>query len=115
MMRFIGLFDEPETKRVAIELLSHYRVESPNWRVRYIVFAYKPNESYQKLGVQYMTFDHMARFLVEVRGQCWIETGIGVASSHPQWDPLMKEVFAIANNQSIPCEERQAQMLALLR
>jgi len=47
-----------------------------------------------------MTYEDLVRFLVSVRGECWVTANIGVASVHDQWNPLIKEVFEIANDQS---------------
>ena len=90
LVRFIGLCStEEQVREVATELRVHFRRESVNTRYRYVIFCHKPNEHYRKLGVQHITFSEMIRFLVEIRGQSWINANIGVASVHYQIDFAM--------------------------
>lgn len=60
-----------------------------------------------------ITFREVIRFLDEQRGQCWRECGLGVASVHDQWEPLINEAFSIFNSDD-GHEDRQRKVLALL-
>jgi len=107
LLRFVGLFSHSdEIKRAAESLGKSYRYETTDCRLRYLIFAPEPNTHYQGLGVEYITFREIARFLVEVRGQCWIESNLGVASSHPQWNSLLVQMFKIANDVDTPPDQR---------
>ncbi|MGA2236271.1 MAG: hypothetical protein ABSG23_12405 [Terriglobales bacterium] len=107
IVRFIGLYEsEAEVTAVAKSLLTKYCYEDEKCRFRYIVFSKEANPHYASRGVTYLDLRDIVNFLVEVRGQCWIEENIGVASIHHQWNPLVREIFAVANNQSVPGPQR---------
>lgn len=114
LVRFVGLFNEPQIADVANKLFAHYCYENEKSRIRYIVFANEPNPHYLAKGVKYITFAEIARFLVEVRGQCWIESGIGISSVHFQWDKQINKVFAFANDFEKQLSERQSAILEFL-
>lgn len=105
LLQFIGFYNENLAEAVS-SLAQHYCYEDGHHRCRYIVVSPKPNEDYASKGVTYFTYRHLAEFLVEVRGQCWIETNIGVASVHHQWDPMIRTIFEIANCQEETVDER---------
>ena len=111
LVRFIGLFKDNKINEVAQQLLTQYRFKDKSCRIRYIIFASGPNEHYQQKGIQYITHDCIARFLVGVRGNCWVDEDIGVASVHQQWDPFLKDIFGIANNQDNSPEVRISEIL----
>jgi hypothetical protein len=100
MVHFIGLHNEQQAGQVAGELATHFHYEDEKSRYRYIVVSKEPNEHYKSKGVTYISFSEIVSFIVNVRGQCWLEMGLGVASSHPQWDPVLTTVFALANDQT---------------
>ena len=52
---------------------------------------------YSSKGVIYITYREAIQFIVDVRGNSWIEAGIGVTSVHQQWDEMLVEMFRIAN------------------
>lgn len=54
----------------------------------------------------------IAQWLAEIRGQCWIESGIRVASVHYQWDEQINKIFAITNNFRKPLPDRVSAILA---
>lgn len=115
IVRFLGLLDnETEIGDVASCLASqyHYSDENRRFRIRYIIFANEVNAHYSS-KIQYITYSEMIRFLVEVRGQCWVKQGIGVASAHRQWDPLIVSIFDIANDQGTSIEQRLKRVLGL--
>ena len=102
--RFVGLHREDQIEAVAQNLVTAFRFEDDRTRFRHIVFANKPNKHFQKKGLTYITFQQVIEFIVLVRGQCWINANIGVASAHSQWDDLLVDVFSIANKQESPAE-----------
>lgn len=115
IVRFIGLQrNDSEVKKAASSLLKCYEYEDDQCRIRYIMFSSEPNYYYQSRGVKYFTYGDLAKFLVEVRGQCWLDKDMGVASSHPQWDPLLNKIFDIANDLGISIEVRKNKVLELL-
>jgi hypothetical protein len=56
----------------------------------------------------------IAQCLAEIRGQCWIESGIGVASVHYQWDEQINKIFAIANDFRKPLPDRVSAIVEFL-
>lgn len=115
IVRFIGLFSQQEMiDKATTEIINHYSYEDENFRIRYIVFANEPNRHYSNQGVTYITFFQMVQFLVEVRGQCWVDSSIGVKSIHNQWDELINKALEIANDFKKSSEERQSTILRLL-
>jgi hypothetical protein len=116
LVRFIGLYKtEDEIKAVAAKLASSFEYEDDLCRFRYAIFSNSENDHYRGKRVTYFTYESMVRFLVEVRGQCWIEKNIGVASIHDQWDPLIKAIFDIANDHGSPVEERRRRIMEELQ
>lgn len=107
LTRFVGLCNsEEEIRAISSRLLSHFSYEDKRSRFRYIVFSSIANEHYGKSGVTYLVYEDLVRFLVTVRGQCWIEANIGTASVHYQWDPFINRIFDIANDSQNSTEER---------
>ena len=101
IVRFVGLHNkEAKISDAAKALASGFHFEDDRCRLRYIVFAQKINGDYASKGVTYITFRDVIKFLVEVRGQSWIECNSGVASCHTQWDEGLNEVFVIANDRA---------------
>lgn len=92
-------------KRVVSGLSSSYRYEDDKLRYRYAIFAVTANEHYQSQGISYFTYSELVRFLVEVRGACWVEAGIGVASVHYQWNPLINSILEIDRSVDDKCDE----------
>jgi len=114
MARFVGLHAESDLGQVAEFLATTFRYEDERCRFRYIVFAPSANEHYQEMGVSYISFREAISFIVEVRGQCWIEANIGVASSHHQWDSLLVQIFDVANRVDQPANDRVQEIESLL-
>src|ERR1700687_1690085 len=81
IVRFVGLhLTDDEIGKIASALSTQYRYEDQKCRFRYIVFSREPNEHYASRGVTYIDLRSVVNFLVDVRGQCWIDADIGVAS-----------------------------------
>lgn len=112
--RFVGLHRDDEVQTVGGTLATACRFEDERCRFRYIIFAIQPNAHYQQQGVSYITFEQAISFIVEVRGQCWMDKNIGVASSHHQRDDLLIEVFAIANRIEQHAAERVLEIQSML-
>lgn len=98
IVRFVGLHTEGDIAKVADGLSNTYLYAGEQCRYRYIVFAREANQHYAKLGVTYITFKDAIEFFVKVRGDSWVRAGIGDSSLHEQWDPVMQNLFAIAND-----------------
>lgn len=112
--RFVGLHGDDETHVVGDALATTFRYENDRSRFRYIVFAVGPNAHYQKKGVSYITFEQAISFIVQVRGQSWIDSNIGVASSHHQWDELLVDILSVANKLKEPEQDRIQEIKSML-
>ncbi|MFQ5852194.1 MAG: hypothetical protein ACE5JU_16625 [Candidatus Binatia bacterium] len=112
--RFVGLHREPEIEAIGDAVANRFRYDDQRSRFRYIVFATEPNPYYQGEGISYITFEQAIQFIVEVRGQCWIDENIGVASCHHQWDDLLIDLFAIANREELSIGERVRDIKSML-
>ena len=107
IVQFVGLCkSEAEIAKVANILSKTYCYESEEFRFRYIVFSKEPNQYYAARSVTYISLREVVNFLVEVRGQSWIESKIGVASLHEQWNQSIKEILAIANDPNLETRTR---------
>lgn len=114
IVHFVGLHSESDIPTVARGLAEHFHFEDEQCRFRYIVFSEAPNTHYQDKGVTYITFKEAITFVVQERGNCWAEHGMGVASCHHQWDELLIEVFNFANDRQQTVEERVERIVKFL-
>lgn len=117
ILRFAGFIEtKEELSQVATELAKNGSYQNPEkkYSVRLILISeLKANSNWQHLTN--ILFDEIIDFLVDVRGQCWLNENIGVASIHDQWDDLINDFFAIANDQSIAIEDRKSNIKSLLQ
>jgi hypothetical protein len=115
ILNFIGLFDDDKRiTSIAESISKKYHFCDENIRVRYIIFSEIENEHYKMKGVSYVLYDHMIDFLVNIRGQSWIDANIGVASVHQQWPMMLRDIFNIANDQNIKMEERKIKIKEII-
>jgi hypothetical protein len=116
IIRFSGIIEsEEEITRVAEKLLIEriYEKKDRSYRIRLIIFSEtKPNKNWE--NVTHIFLEHIVDFILQVRGQCWLENEIGVASIHYQWDSLINEIFKIANNVEEEIEMKKINILKLL-
>jgi hypothetical protein len=115
IVRFIGLCKkEEEIQEISSQLADRFVYDGEKFRIRYILFSEEVNEFYRRKGVSFITYGEIIKFLVSVRGESWIDSGIGIASIHNQWDDLINQVLVAANNFSISEEHRLIEISALL-
>ncbi|MGA9564231.1 MAG: hypothetical protein WBS19_01790 [Candidatus Korobacteraceae bacterium] len=116
IVRFVGLKPSMSSVgKVARELKEHFSYEDQKCRFRYAIFSDSANPHYQQKGVSYFQVEPMVRFLAEVRGDCWVNQGIGMASVHYQWDKMINSIFKIANERAAPLPDRCERIIAELR
>lgn len=114
IVRFIGAHPESEVPGVATSLATTFRFEDRRARYRYIVFSNERNDHYASKGVMYLTYREAIRFVVEIRGESWIEAAIGVKSVHQQWDEMLIEMFRIANAHDRSIDQRVSDLESFL-
>lgn len=116
MLRFAGFIEKEETiDEVVKKVGEEHRYVDPAgaYSIRLIIFSeIAVNKNWKH--VCNILLEEVIDFIVRVRGECWVETGIGVQSDHKQWDPLINEVFSIANDFTISAEERKQKIFAIL-
>jgi hypothetical protein len=113
ILRFIGGWNEDRLQEIARSLIADFKFSDERFRVRYVMFSRSLSKGYAD-RVQHISFKEIVRFLDEQRGQCWKEHGLGVASTHNEWEPLITETFRILNGEDPPLE-RQKMVLRLLK
>jgi len=117
ILRFAGFIEsEKELSQIARVVADSglYNSSDSNFSIRLVLISEKsPNKNWHHLTN--ILFDDIVEFLVEVRGQCWVNENIGTASIHYQWDHLIVNIFSIANNQDIDIDKRKELIKALLQ
>lgn len=85
-----------------------------NFSIRLVLISeIEPNKNWKHLTN--ILFTDIIDFLVEVRGQCWVNENIGTASIHYQWDDLINKIFVFANDQTIDVGQRKLLITQLLQ
>ncbi|HAK76758.1 MAG TPA: hypothetical protein DCM71_07565 [Runella sp.] len=116
IIRFAGIIEsEDEITFVTKRLLADrtYKKDDKSLRIRLIIFSEtEPNKNWK--NVKHISLEHIVDFILQVRGQCWIENEIGVASVHYQWDSLINEIFAVANRQEHEIGVKKKEIMSLL-
>lgn len=117
LLKFCGLFStEKQVKEVASELLTNLKFEDDRIRVRPILFAQQPPaKSWQDKGLSFISCSDIIDFLIGQRGECWVESEIGVRSIHDSWDKLINDLFKIANNPKITSEQKMTCVYEVLK
>lgn len=117
VLRFSGLIEtEDKISGVARELADNgtYHDVDNKFSVRLVLISEtKANKNWKHLTN--VLFDDIIDFLVDVRGQCWLEKNIGIASLHNQWDNLINQIFEIANDHSIQIGDRKNKIRLMLQ
>ena len=99
ILNFFGVFKtDDEIEEAANELLNNFSVERDEFSFRYIIISETVNDYYAGKGVKFITYDSIIDFIVKIRGECWVNTQIGISSYHGQWDDFMRTVFELAND-----------------
>jgi hypothetical protein len=115
ILRFFGVLKEGDELEAAVDAFATtYRYEDGQRRIRYIIFSKTPDERHRKRGVTYITYSSIIQYIAEIRGQSWIAARIGVASHHQQWSDLIRNVFAIVNNDGEALDEKVREIAAML-
>jgi hypothetical protein len=116
ILRFAGFIEtENKLKKIATELCKNgfYNDSGRIFSIRLVLISeIVPNKNWQHISN--ILIDDIINFIVDVRGQCWVNENIGTASIHYQWDGLINKIFDIANNQTIDLEERKKNIRKLL-
>ena len=109
IIRFFGITNEVKIiEEIANELIKKYECKWKNYSIRYIIISETKNMHYSGKGIKYVTIEEVLDFIVKVRGECWINANMGIASHHQQWNLFMKHIFEIANeeNKSVDIKKR---------
>jgi hypothetical protein len=116
LLRFAGFIETEAELDAVARVLSNdgiYIHSGNQYSVRLVLFSQNgANKNWKHLTQ--ISLEHIVNFILETRGQCWIESGIGVASIHYQWDQLINAVFQAANDHTADMAERKNRIMALL-
>jgi hypothetical protein len=116
IVRFAGFIEsEEQIQTITDKLLSDsiYYEKNKSFRIRLVLFSETPTNKNWK-NLKHISLEHIVDFLLYVRGQCWIENEIGVASIHYQWDSTVNKIFEIANQQGPDIKEKKEKILQIL-
>lgn len=117
ILRFAGFIEtEAEISRVSKAVMGTGQFNSPNqeYSIRLVVISEnKLNKNWRHLAN--ISIENIIDFIVDVRGQCWVEQNKGIASIHYQWNKLINDIFEIANNMTVSTVERKEEIRRLLR
>lgn len=116
MVRFSGFVpSEAEIDKIAEALLETSLYEDPNHNYisRFIIISEsKVNEHWNQ--VTNILFSDIYSFLIDVRGNCWIEEKIGRYSIHYQWHPLINKIFTVINNDTLDRETKYSEIQKIM-
>jgi len=97
MLRWLGLWkSESVIERVATDLRLTGRSDR-QCAVRAIYFGARCSHDAEKLKIPQILFQEIATWIVKSRAPCWRDQGIANRSCHDQWDPLIKNVWNLAD------------------
>lgn len=116
LLKFCGLFNtEKQVKDAALELLTHLKFENDKIRIRTILFSQEtPSKFWQDKQLLFISCSDIIDFLIGQRGECWVESEIGVRSIHDPWDKLINDIFKVANDVTITSESKKATVYEIL-
>jgi len=116
LIRFFGITNSiEEIDKISTCLLTNYNCNWNNYSIRYIIVAESVNTHYSEKGITYIPIEEILDFIVQIRGECWINKNMGIASHHSQWNPFMNRIFEIANDQTIEPEQRKKMIREYIR
>lgn len=97
LVRWLGFYEsEGDIEQVATELRRTRRSDR-TCAVRVVYFGARPSRDAERLDVTQILFEEMASWIVTARASCWRDHGIANRSCHDQWDPLIKNVWNLAD------------------
>ena len=116
IIRFAGFVEKEEEINELSKLVAQngeYTHSSNKYSIRLLIFSESDlNKNWRHL--KNIKLVDVVEFLVRVRGESWINAGLGVASVHYQWDPLINSIFEVANNFNLSLDERRKEIFSLL-
>lgn len=96
-MRWIGFCDgENDVELVATDLRRNRRSDRA-CTVQVVYFGARPSRQAADLRIPVILFEDIASWIVDARVGCWRGHGLANRSCHDQWDPLIKNVWNLAD------------------
>lgn len=108
LVRYAGALSSDKLISSATEqLLATYNYEDTSVRIRLVLFSVFADEhSKGKNQPLNITLDDILRFLLFIRGECWVDHKIGERSIHYQWPEIINRIFQIGNDVKLTSEEK---------
>jgi hypothetical protein len=116
ILRFAGFIEKEEQIDAVAKIVAEkgqYTNSSNEYSIRFIIFSEAGLNNHWK-HVKNIGIDNVIDFFIKIRGECWIEAGIGIASIHHQWDGLINDIFRVANNPNLDHTQRKKEIHTLL-
>lgn len=116
ILRYAGFLEPDNVSDVATQLAENgfYTDDNNNFAIRLVLISQTEANNQWKDKVTNILFDNIIDYFVQVWGMSWNGAGIGSASKHDQWDDLIRQVFHIANDQTLEIEIRKQAVKDLL-
>ena len=116
ILRWLGpLADEAAIDAVARDLQRTHRATHDKNSFRVVFFSKRHRRAVSALGITQILFRDIADFVVNIRADCWKRYGLGVRSDHSQWDPLILEIWRLADpDRNAPPAQKVDDILAIL-
>ena len=112
VVRWLGPFqDHLAIERVAAALQERQRYIEGGYLFRLVYFCKRTTAQAVPQHVPQITFEDIARFIVEMRGPCWKDNGFGARSAHDQWPPFIKEIWRIADPSTDTTNEHKVEQI----
>jgi hypothetical protein len=116
LLSWLGPFNDPTIiEAVASRLQAEHRAVEGRYLFRLVYFAQERTAQAVPPNVPQIRFSDIAEFIVRLRVDCWQESGLGVRSHHPQWDPLIIELWRIALSSSLTEQGKITAILSTLK
>ncbi|MBI4587557.1 MAG: hypothetical protein HY725_01850 [Candidatus Rokubacteria bacterium] len=97
LVRWLGFCDsENDVESVATELRRTGRSDRA-CAVRAVYFGARRSQQAADLEIPGILLEDIASWIVGTRAVCWREQGLANRSCHDQWDPLIKNVWNLAD------------------
>ena len=97
LVRWVGFCDsDKDVELVATDLRRTGRSDRA-CAVRVVYFGARRSQQAADLKIPEILFEDIASWIVSTRAGCWRDHGLANRSCHDQWDPLIKNVWNLAD------------------
>lgn len=111
LVRWLGFCDsENDVESVATDLRRTGRSDR-RCAVRAVYFGARHSEQAADLQIPEILLEDIASWIVDTRSGCWWDQGLANRSCHDQWDPLIKNVWNLADPVLLSSQEQKVKSI----